>query len=115
MIISLEISQPEHDGLRHLAAREFGDASPETLALLIRRIAHMFAHRLQIQEQLVHQIADAVQELTGSPHVAVTGSGEHLCMSMRGIKTPAIMRSSAMRGLFLQNPAARTEFLSMCK
>lgn len=38
MIISLKISQPEHDGLRHLAAREFGDASPATLALLIRRM-----------------------------------------------------------------------------
>jgi GTP cyclohydrolase I len=56
------------------------------------RIAHQFAHRLQIQEQLTNQIADEVVKLTGSEDVAVLAEGEHLCMTMRGIKTPAILR-----------------------
>ena len=46
------------------------------------------AHRLQIQEQLVTQIADEVQWITHADHVAVMAQGVHLCMSMRGIQTP---------------------------
>ena len=79
------------------------------------RLTHLAAHRLQIQERLVHQIADAVEQLTGSPDVAVLATGEHLCMSMRGVKTPALMRSSAMRGVFLSKPEARSEFMSLCQ
>lgn len=77
------------------------------------RIAHKFAHRLQIQEQLVHQVADEIQRVTGSADVAVLGKGEHLCMTMRGIQTPATMTSSVMRGAFYDNPSARHEFLSL--
>lgn len=79
------------------------------------RIAHDVAHRLQIQEQLVQQIADAVQELARTEHVAVVATGEHLCMTMRGIKTPAVMRSSVLRGAFRTDPAARAEFLTIAK
>lgn len=77
------------------------------------RIAHKYAHRLQIQEQLVHQIADEIEQVTGSGDVAVLGKGEHLCMTMRGIQTPAMMASSVMRGAFYYNPSARQEFLSL--
>lgn len=77
------------------------------------RIAHAFAHRLQIQERLVQQIADTVTEVVGTDNVAVLASGVHLCMSMRGIKTPATMTSSVMRGLFRENASARQEFLSL--
>lgn len=76
------------------------------------RIAHQYAHRLQIQEQLTNQIADEIQQATESPHVAVVGKGEHLCMTMRGIQTPATMTSSVMRGYFRDNESARAEFLS---
>lgn len=79
------------------------------------RIAHKTAHRLQIQEQLVQQIADEVQALIGSDNVAVVATGEHLCMTMRGIKTPALMRSSVLRGAFRDDPAARAEFLTIAK
>ena len=75
------------------------------------RIAHKYAHRLQIQERLVDQIANDVQTLTGSPDVAVVGKGTHLCMVMRGVKTQAEMSTSVMRGLFFFNPSARQEFV----
>jgi GTP cyclohydrolase I len=79
------------------------------------RIAHKFAHRLQIQERLTHQIADKVETLVGSKDVAVLATGEHLCMTMRGIQTPALMTSSVMRGTFLHGPQARAEFLSLVR
>ncbi len=77
------------------------------------RIAHQCAHRLQIQERLAHQIADKVEELTGSPDVAVLCKGEHLCMVMRGIKTPGVMKTSVVRGAFRESDSARAEFLQM--
>lgn len=77
------------------------------------RIAHKYAHGLQIQERLVHQIADEIQSATDSPDVAVIGSGVHLCMVMRGVKTPATMKTSVMRGVFLENTDARREFLQL--
>lgn len=76
------------------------------------RIAHAEAHKLQIQERLVHTIADKVAELTGSPDVAVIGTGQHLCMVMRGVKTPGLMHSSVMRGRFRESGKVREEFLS---
>lgn len=75
------------------------------------RIAHKCAHRLQIQERLVTQIADDVCTLTDAEDVAVLARGEHLCMSMRGIQTSAILTSADMRGEFRQNAALRAEFL----
>jgi GTP cyclohydrolase I len=76
------------------------------------RIAHKYAHRLQVQERLVTQIADEVARVTGAPDVAVMAQGEHLCMTMRGIRSPALMTSSALRGVFAHNAASRAEFLS---
>jgi len=77
------------------------------------RIAHHAAHRLQIQERLVQDIADAVAKATGSSDVAVIADGEHLCMTMRGVKAPATLRTSVLRGLFKDDPAARAEFMSI--
>jgi GTP cyclohydrolase I len=77
------------------------------------RIAHKYAHRLQLQEQLTAQIADEVEQVTGSADVMVIGQGEHLCMSMRGIRTPAIMTSSVVRGRFRDLAALRAETLAL--
>lgn len=79
------------------------------------RVAHQFAHKLQLQERLIHEIADEIQRITGSEDVAVLGKGEHLCMVMRGVQTPGIMTTSVMRGLFFESPSARNEFLSIIK
>ncbi len=77
------------------------------------RIAHQFAHQLQIQERLGQQIADEVVRITGSQHVAVILKGEHLCMSARGIRTPGLMTSSVMRGSFRTDRDLRMEFMQM--
>jgi GTP cyclohydrolase IA len=68
------------------------------------RIAHNHAHRLQVQERLTSGIADAVVAVSGSPDVAVTASGEHLCMTIRGVRTAANMSTSVLRGVFQTDP-----------
>lgn len=77
------------------------------------RIAHKHAHKLQLQERLVHDIAAELKEVLKTPHIAVVGRGEHLCMTMRGIRTPHLMTSSAMLGAFREDPNARAEVLSL--
>ena len=77
------------------------------------RIAHTVAGRPQVQERIVEEIAQAVVEAAGSEDVAVLARGEHLCMTMRGVKTPALMTSSAMRGAFRDSASVRGEFLAL--
>lgn len=77
------------------------------------RIAHQFAHQLQLQERLGQQIADEVSRITGTENVAVVLKGEHLCMTVRGIRTPGQMSSSVMRGVFRAESDMRMEFLRM--
>jgi len=77
------------------------------------RIAHKFAHRLQIQEQLGQQIADEISRITGTESVAVVIKGEHTCMSDRGIRTPGLMTTSVMRGVFRAEFETRMEFLRL--
>jgi GTP cyclohydrolase I len=77
------------------------------------RIAHQFAHRLQLQEQLGQQIANEITRITGTMNVAVVLKGEHLCMTARGIRTPGRMTSSVMRGVFRTESETRMEFLRL--
>ena len=76
------------------------------------RIAHYFAHRLQTQEKLVEDIGQALTDLVGAD-VGVIGRGVHLCMMMRGIRTPAVMTTSSLRGRFRDEQDLRAEFLSL--
>ncbi len=77
------------------------------------RIAHQFAHRLQLQERLGEQIADEISRITGTQNVAVVLKGEHYCMAARGIRSPARMTSSVMRGVFRTESPIRMEFLRL--
>jgi GTP cyclohydrolase I len=77
------------------------------------RIAHQCAHRLQLQEQLGQQIAEEISRITGTENVAVVLKGEHLCMTARGIRTPGLMTSSTMRGVFRTQSETRMEFLRL--
>ncbi|MFE7271051.1 GTP cyclohydrolase I [Streptomyces sp. NPDC057623] len=77
------------------------------------RVAHKHAHKLQVQERLVADIADEISSITGSEDVAVIGRGEHLCMTMRGIRTGAVMTSAVMRGVFGEDGPQRTELLTL--
>ncbi|WP_439133758.1 GTP cyclohydrolase I FolE [Pseudomaricurvus sp.] len=80
----------------------------------IARIVDVFARRLQIQENLTTQIANAIQELTDAEGVAVIIEAKHLCMMMRGVeKQNSMMQTSAMLGAFRENLATRNEFLSL--
>jgi len=76
------------------------------------RIAHKHAHKLQLQERLVHDIAEEIQKVTGTTDVAVIGKGEHLCMTMRGIRTSSLMTSAVFRGVFEVEGPARSELLT---
>ena len=80
----------------------------------VARIIDVFARRLQVQERLTNQIADAIEE-TLEPHgVAVVIKGRHLCMMMRGVqKQDSSMVTSAMRGTFKDNARTRNEFLDI--
>jgi GTP cyclohydrolase I len=78
------------------------------------RITDMFARRLQIQENLTKQIAEAVQEITGARGVAVVIEARHMCMMMRGVqKQNSSMSTSVMLGSFRESPATRSEFLRL--
>ena len=79
------------------------------------RIAHHHAHRLQVQERLVADVAREVSEVTGAPDVAVIAKGEHLCMTMRGIKTGALMTSTAFLGQFGEDSGLRAELLALLR
>ncbi len=78
------------------------------------RITDMFARRLQIQENLTKQIAEAVQEVTGAHGVAVVIEARHMCMMMRGVqKQNSSMSTSVMMGSFREQQATRSEFLRL--
>ena len=79
------------------------------------RIAHHHAHRLQVQERLVSDIAHDVSKITNTPDVAVIAHGQHLCMTMRGIKTNANMTSTAYLGAYDTNPQLRTELHALTR
>ncbi|MBP8926839.1 MAG: GTP cyclohydrolase I FolE, partial [Pseudomonadales bacterium] len=79
----------------------------------IARITDMFARRLQIQENLTLQIANAVAEVTGAKGVGVIIEARHMCMMMRGVqKQNSVMSTSVMLGRMRDNAATRQEFLA---
>ncbi len=80
----------------------------------IARVVDMYARRLQIQEKLTKQIADAIEEATGARGVAVVIEAKHLCMMMRGVeKQNSVMTTSAMKGIFRKDISTRSEFLNL--
>jgi GTP cyclohydrolase I len=80
----------------------------------IARICEMYGRRLQVQERLTVQIADALQGLLKPQGVAVVVEATHMCMVMRGVQKPgAWTASSAMRGVFANDARTRQEFMSL--
>jgi len=80
------------------------------------RIVEVFARRLQLQERLTHQIANCVDEVLSPRGVAVVAEARHMCMCMRGIqKQGSSTTTSAMMGVFRENPQTRNEFLSLIR
>ena len=82
----------------------------------LARIVDMFARRLQIQERLTEEIADAIMKETGAEGVGVVINAKHLCMMMRGVeKQRSEMTTSAVLGSFRADEKVRQEFLSLIK
>ncbi|AEB59622.1 GTP cyclohydrolase [Ectopseudomonas mendocina] len=80
----------------------------------VARIVDMYARRLQIQENLTKQIADAIQKVTNAAGVAVVIEAKHMCMMMRGVeKQNSVMSSSVMLGAFRESCNTRHEFLQL--
>ena len=82
----------------------------------IARICEMYARRLQVQERLTLQIADAVQGLLKPKGVAVVIEATHMCMVMRGVQKPGSWTvTSAMRGVFSEDARTREEFMNLIR
>ncbi len=80
----------------------------------IPRMVEVFARRLQIQEQMTEQIADALMETINPKGVAVVVQARHMCMEMRGVeKICSTTVSSALRGVFKEHLKTREEFFSL--
>jgi GTP cyclohydrolase I len=76
----------------------------------LARLVDGFARRLQVQERMTTQIADAIEAALDPRGVLVVVEAEHLCMSMRGVKKPGTLTvTSAVRGLFRRDAATRAE------
>ena len=80
----------------------------------IPRVVNLFARRLQIQEQMTEQIADAISQTIKPKGVAVVLHARHMCMEMRGVqKINSTTVSSALRGLFKSDERTRNEFYNL--
>jgi|SRR5215471_14629505 len=82
----------------------------------IPRLVEVFSHRLQIQEQLTREIAEAIDTNLAPKGVAVVIEARHLCMEMRGVETPGgHMLTSSMLGTFRRDARTRAEFLDLVR
>lgn len=82
----------------------------------LSRLLDVFAHRLQVQERLTAQVADALMEHLHPRGAAVSIRARHFCMESRGIRKQGSMTvTNVLRGVYLQDPAVRGEFLSLAR
>ncbi len=96
-------------GRAHVAYIPSADGRITGLSKLAR-LVEGYARRLQVQERLTTEIADAIETALDPRGVLVVVEAEHLCMSMRGVKKPGTLTvTSAVRGLFRRDPATRAE------
>ena len=80
----------------------------------LARLVEGYARRPQVQERLTTQIADALMEELNPIGVACVIEATHTCMTIRGVKKPgSIMVTSALRGIFKENPSSRAEILTL--
>ena len=80
----------------------------------VARLVEVYARRPQVQERLTRQIADALDDVLKPQGVIVVIQAEHLCMAMRGIRKPGTTTvTSAVRGIFRDSAATRSEAMSL--
>ncbi|MDQ3306381.1 MAG: GTP cyclohydrolase I FolE [Actinomycetota bacterium] len=99
-------------GKAHVAYVPSEDGRLAGLSKLVR-LVEGYARRPQVQERLTSQVADTLDRILSPRGVLVVVEAEHLCMSMRGVRKPgATTVTSAVRGLFRDNPATRAEAMA---
>lgn len=80
------------------------------------KLVELFARRMQTQENLTHQVIEAILEELNPKGAMLVCEATHLCMAMRGIKkTSSTLLTSAVRGIFKEDPKTRVEFLEHIK
>jgi len=102
-------------GKAHVAYIPSSDGRITGLSKLAR-VVDAVARRLQVQERMTTQIADAIESALTPRGVLVVIEAEHLCMSMRGVRKPGTLTiTSAVRGLFRTHPATRAEAMGFVR
>jgi GTP cyclohydrolase I len=82
----------------------------------LARVVQGFARRLQIQEKLTAEIAEAIQDVLKPQGVGVVIEAEHSCMTLRGVNSPgATLTTSRMMGVLREDPRTREEFLALVR
>jgi GTP cyclohydrolase IA len=100
-------------GMAHIGYIPGSDGRVTGLSKLAR-LVDVFARRPQVQERMTRQIAESLYEGLKPQGVIVVIQAEHLCMAMRGIRKPgSVTVTSAVRGIFRDNPATRAEAMSL--
>lgn len=107
----------EHHLLPFTGAVDLGYIPGKVVGLSkLARLVDCYARRLQVQERMTREIADAVEKHLEALGVAVVVRAQHSCMACRGVrKAGAEMVTSAMLGAFRTDRAARVEFLALCR
>ncbi len=102
-------------GRAHVAFIPSADGRITGLSKLAR-VVDGYARRLQVQERMTTQIADAIERALTPRGVLVVIEAEHLCMSMRGVRKPGTLTvTSAVRGLFRKDAATRAEAMAFVR
>jgi GTP cyclohydrolase I len=82
----------------------------------LARVVEGFARRLQIQEKLTAEVAEAIQDILEPQGVGVVIEAQHNCMTLRGVKTPGtLLTTSKLLGVIRDDPRTREEFLGMTR
>ncbi|CAG2171187.1 unnamed protein product [Oppiella nova] len=82
----------------------------------LARVVEMYSRRLQVQERMTRQIAEAITQAINPTGVGVVVEATHMCMSTRGVqKVQSKTITSSMVGMFREDPKTREEFLSLIK
>ena len=82
----------------------------------LARVVHGFGRRLQIQEKMTAEIAEAIQDILQPAGVGVVVEAEHSCMTLRGVNTPgSMLTTSRLLGVIRDDPRTREEFLGLVR